>query len=73
MFNDIENPILSGGHPQETTYEARYLCDCNNAKCNEEVYSNLGKEYEGFLYCSHHCIGEHLESEGIVIDLEDKY
>lgn len=70
---NIENPILSGGHPQEHSVYPAYICDCTNSKCNEEVYQNLGKEHEGFLYCSHHCIGEHLESEGIVTDLSVRY
>lgn len=71
---DIENPIVSSCyHPQGELAEPTYICDCTNTKCNEEVYRNLGKEHEGFLYCSHHCIGEHLESEGIVTDLSMRY
>lgn len=65
----IENPILSSGHPQTDTYEPIVISDCTNIKCNEEIYSREGIEYNGEFYCSTHCVGEHLVNEGYAIDM----
>lgn len=72
-MSEIENPIISGGHPQNDTYQSIILGYCTNAKCNEDIYSGEGYEYNGQLFCGTHCIGEHLVNEGQAIELSVRY
>jgi len=69
----IENPILSGNHPQIDTFEPIVVSDCTNRKCNEEVYTGEGYEYNGQFFCGTHCIGEHLVNEGQAVDMSVGY
>jgi hypothetical protein len=69
----IENPILSATHPQEETFEPIVLGSCTNRKCDEEVFTGEGIEYNGELYCCSYCLGEHLIAEGHAVDLSKGY
>lgn len=59
----IENPMI---RPQD---EPQVIGHCQNRRCREEIYEKEGYEFDGFLYCSHNCIGEELEEEGRVVKL----
>lgn len=73
MSIDIENPILSGYHPQDKTYAPAIIGQCTSEKCEEEIFSQEGIEFNGQFYCSCHCIGQHLVNEGQAVDMSVRY
>lgn len=70
---NIENPILSGYHPQDKTCAPAIIGECVNTKCEEEIYSQEGIEFEGQFYCSCHCLGQYLVDEGQAVDMSVRY
>lgn len=70
---NIENPILSGYHPQEETYQPITLGDCTNAKCIEEAYTDDCIEFGGQFFCNEYCLGVHLVNEGQAVDMSKRY
>lgn len=74
MMPNIENPIISSRyHPQDELIETIFISNCTNVKCEEEIYTNDGIEFNGQFYCSCHCIGQHLVNEGQAVDMSLKY
>lgn len=65
----IENPILSGGHPQIETYAPDLIGCCVNRHCRSEVYKGEGVKYDQDIFCGTGCIGEHLEHIGEVVEI----
>lgn len=69
----IDNPILSNCHAQDDLKDPIIISECTNLKCNEDIYSDEGIEFDGVFFCSTHCLGQHLVSEGQAVDMSQRY
>lgn len=69
----IENPILSGCHPGEITFEPKLIGECTYIYCKEEIYEKDGFERNGLLFCSTDCVGSQMQEDGEIVDLSITY
>lgn len=67
--NMLENPMVAGYGYEEPLRVPRKVGHCKFKQCKEELFEGEGYEFNGNLYCSTGCIGDHLLEENEVIDL----
>lgn len=65
----LENGMVSGIGYEENLKTPTVIGTCNYRHCREEIEEGTGYEFDGYLYCSTSCIGEHLVEEDAAIDL----
>lgn len=65
----LENPMVAGFGYEESLSEPKKIGKCNYKYCSEELFEGEGYEFDGYLYCSTGCIGEHLVEENAAVDL----
>lgn len=65
----MENPMVTGYGYEEPLLAPKKIGGCNYKHCSEELYEGEGYEFDGYLYCSTGCIGEHLVEENAAVDL----
>lgn len=63
--NMLENPVIY----EEYLKTPKKIGKCNYRHCKEDLYEGEGFEWDGYLYCTTECMGEHLVEENIAVDL----
>ncbi|MDI2588085.1 hypothetical protein OR571_13405 [Psychrobacillus sp. NEAU-3TGS] len=65
----LENGMVAGYGYEESLHVPKQVGKCNYKYCDEALFEGEGIEFDGYLYCSTGCIGEHLIEEGAAVDL----
>jgi hypothetical protein len=62
----LENGMVSGLGYEETLKTPTVIGRCNYRHCSDEIEEGTGYEWDGYLYCSTGCMGDHLIEDAAV-------